>query len=79
MSVQEVQTHLKDYEMSELKQLLTFFNDSGEIIYDEADCVLRQFVLLDPQFIADFMYFILFQIFILKQIRDADYHKIFID
>ena len=56
MTVKELQQKLQDYDTAELKQVLSFFNDAGEIIYDEVDCVLRQFVLFDPQFIVDFMY-----------------------
>ena len=58
MTVKELQQKLRDYDTAELKQALSFFNDAGEIIYDEVDCVLRQFVLFDPQFIVDFMYYL---------------------
>ena len=58
MTVKELQLTLRDYDTAELKQILAFFNDAGEIIYDEVDCVLRQFVLFDPQFIVDFMYYL---------------------
>ena len=56
LTVKELQQKLKNYDAKELKQVLCFFNDAGEIIYDDVDCVLRQFVLFDPQFIVDFMY-----------------------
>ena len=58
MTVRELQQKLQDYDMAELKQVLSFFNDAGEIIYDGVDCILRQFVLFDPQFIVDFMYYL---------------------
>ncbi|XP_072033666.1 uncharacterized protein [Amphiura filiformis] len=45
--------HIKD--MKELLNMLTFFHDNGDVIYDSVDCVLRQFVILNPQVMIDIM------------------------
>ena len=58
MTVWKLQRRFPDYDITELKQALVFLNDAGEVIYDGVDCVLRQFVLFDPQFIVDFMYYL---------------------
>ena len=58
MTLRELQLQFQDYDLSELKRMLVFFNDAGEIVYDKVDCVLRELVLLDPQFIVDFMYYL---------------------
>ena len=57
-TLQELQQQLQEYDPAELKQMLIFFNDAGEILYDAVDCVLRQFVVFDPQYIVDFMYYL---------------------
>ncbi|XP_072033665.1 uncharacterized protein [Amphiura filiformis] len=41
--------------MKELLNMLTFFHDNGDVIYDSVDCVLRQFVILNPQVMIDIM------------------------
>ncbi|XP_072033670.1 LOW QUALITY PROTEIN: uncharacterized protein [Amphiura filiformis] len=45
--------HIKD--MKELLHMLSFFHDNGDVIYDSVDCVLRQFVILNPQVMIDIM------------------------
>ena len=42
-------------DMKEIKEMLDFFHDSGEIIYDSVDNILRQFIILQPQFLVDVM------------------------
>ncbi len=42
-------------ETTELLQMLAFFHDNGDVIYDSVDSVLRQFVILNPQVIIDIM------------------------
>ncbi|XP_071799737.1 uncharacterized protein [Asterias amurensis] len=39
----------------QLQKMLRYFNEAGEIIYREEDVILRQHVVLDPQFLVDVM------------------------
>ncbi|XP_072030193.1 uncharacterized protein [Amphiura filiformis] len=39
----------------EINEMLKFFNSSGEILYDSVDSILRQFIILQPQFLVDIM------------------------
>ena len=42
-------------DIKEINEMLDFFHDSGEIIYDSVDNILRQFIILQPQFLVDVM------------------------
>ena len=39
MTLKDLQLQFQDYDLSELKRMLVFFNGAGEIVYDEVDCV----------------------------------------
>ena len=55
-TVQDLRRNIDDYgTLQELRDMLVYFSEAGEIIYDSVDCVLRQFVVFDPQFLVNFM------------------------
>ena len=42
-------------DMKEVNEMLDFFHDCGDIIYDSVDSILRQFIIHQPQFLVDVM------------------------
>ncbi|XP_033636439.1 uncharacterized protein LOC117297485 [Asterias rubens] len=59
--IQELAKETCDVESEEqLKKMLRYFREAGEIIYKEEDEILRNHVVLDPQFLVDVMKKVMF-------------------
>ncbi|XP_071964189.1 uncharacterized protein [Antedon mediterranea] len=59
VSLEEMSENEKSiWTTNELRQLLIFFDRSGEIIYKDHDELLRKYVICDPQLLVDFLKFL---------------------
>ncbi|XP_033095539.1 uncharacterized protein LOC117100096 [Anneissia japonica] len=55
---EEVKSRCNITSQNELRQILCFFDRSGDIIYNERDEVLRKFVICDPHMLVDILQYL---------------------